>query len=205
MGGEVEGLVPSVQVELDGGFVAFVGDGEQGLVRGVGFGAGEIVQMGLFFELGGDRVAFDVEESFAILGLGFDEFGVEMVVPEVALGVLVEGVHVAGVLGLEALHESRNGAFAQGFEQEMDVVGHEAEGVDADAVAAGEAIEAVEVADELGTRLEDSLAAAAALVDVIELPDGPVALLGRGGDESGFGLHGATDKWVSDAKILTYF
>ena len=43
VGGEVEGLVPAVQVELDGSFVAFVGDSEQGLVGGVSFGAGEIV------------------------------------------------------------------------------------------------------------------------------------------------------------------
>ena len=178
VGGEVEGLAPAVQVELDGGFVAFVGDGEQGLVGGVGFGAGEIVQMGLFFELGGNGVAFDVEESFAVLGLRFDEFGVEMVVPEVALGVLVEGVHVAGVLGLEALHEARNGAFSQGFEQEMDVVGHEAKGVDADFVAAGEEVESVEVKDGVGGAEEGFVALGSALVDVIDLAAFPVAEAG---------------------------
>ena len=127
-----------------------------------------------------------------------------MIAPQVA-GDAHGLMNAAGVMRLQMLHQLGDAPFTQRFEDEVDVVGHEAEGMDADAVAAGQAIEAVEVADELGTGLEDSLAAAAALVDVIDLPDGPVALLRRGGEESGFGLHAATDKWVSDAKILTYF
>ena len=73
--------------------------------------------------------------------------------------------------------------FDEGFEDEVDVIGHEAEGVDADAVAAGEAIEMVEVGDELGAGAEDGLLAAAALVDVVDLAHLPVALARRGGGE----------------------
>ena len=50
-------------------------------------------------------------------------------------------VDLPGVVGLQLLHYLRYAPFGEGFEQEMDVVGHEAEGVDADAVAASEAIE----------------------------------------------------------------
>ena len=76
----------------------------------------------------------------------------------------------------------------EGFEEEVDVVGHEAEGVDADTVAAGEAIEMVEVGDELGAGAEDGLLAAAALVDVVDLAHMEVALAGRGGGVFGFFL-----------------
>ena len=135
---------------------------------------------------------------------GWDGSAREVVAPQVA-GDAHGLMNAAGVMRLQMLHQLRDAPFAKRFEDEVDVVGQQAEGMHADAVAAGEAIEAVEVGDELGAGLEDSLPAAAALVDVIDLPDGPVALLRRGWEESGFGLHGSTDKWVSDAKILTYF
>jgi len=94
-----EGLLPAVEVKLDGGLVFLVSDGEQRLVGGVGFGAGEVVEMGLFLEFGRGGVALDVEKGLAVLGFGSDQLGVEVVVPEVALGV-EPVVDVAGVLAL---------------------------------------------------------------------------------------------------------
>ena len=71
------------------------------------------------------------------------------------------------------------------------MVGHQAEGMDANLVAPGETIEEIEVVEELGAGLEDALFTAAALVDVIDLPNVPVALAGwSGGELFGFGLHG---------------
>ena len=153
----------------------------------------------MFFELGGGGVAFDVKQGFAVLGLIFDEFGVKVVVPEVALGAMVEGIHVAGVLALEVLHESGDGASAEGLEHEVDVVGHEAEGVDADLVAAGEEVETIEVKDGVGGAEKGPVALGAALVDVVDLAALPVAEAGR----IGLGLH--VYKSISRGKILTYF
>lgn len=76
-----------------------------------------------------------------------------------------------------------------GSRTKVYVVGHQAEGMHADAVTAGKAIEAVQVGDELGAGLEDFLPAATALVDVVDLPDGPVAFLRRGREKFSFGRH----------------
>ena len=84
------------------------------------------------------------------------------------------------------LHHLRDPPFPQRFKDEMDVVGHEAEGVDADAIAAGEAIKPVEVRDELSAGREDSLPAAASLVDMINFAHFPVALARRGTGQTGF-------------------
>jgi len=92
---------------------------------------------------------------------------------------VLEAVHVAGVLTLEELHEPGDRTAAEGFEEQVDVIGHQAEGVDADFVATGEVIEAVEVEDEVSGADERGLALRAALVDVVDLPAFPVAKAGR--------------------------
>lgn len=121
--------------------------------------------------------------------MGFigDGDGVEVVAPEVAFGV-VESIDVAGVEALEVLHEAGDGPAAEGFEHEMDVVGHEAKGVDADFVAAGEEVEALEVEEEVGGGVEGALALGAALVDVEGLAAFPAAEAGRVGLGSAHGL-----------------
>ena len=114
--------------------------------------------------------------------MGFigDGDGVEVVAPEVALGV-AESIDVAGVEALEVLHEAGDGAAPEGFEHEMDVVGHEAKGVNADFVAAGEEVEPLEVEEEVGGGVEGVLALGAALVDVEGLAAFPAAEAGRVG------------------------
>jgi len=136
------------------------------------------IEMGLPGEVDGTGVALDVEQRFAILGAVGDVFSVEVMVPEVAGGVL-EAVHVARVLTLEELHEPGDRAAAKGLEEQVDVIGHQAEGVDADLVAAGEVVEAVEVEDEVSGADEGGLSLRAALVDVVDLPAFPVAKAGR--------------------------
>lgn len=76
------------------------------------------------------------------------------------------------------LHELRNTAFSLGFEEEMDVVGHEAKGVNADFAAAGDAVELEEVEEEVGGLEEDVLALGAALVDVVDVAAFEVAEAG---------------------------
>ena len=176
-GGEF--FAPAGEVELDLGLMVMVPQGVDGLVGAVGGGAGILVKMGFFGDTGDGGVLFDVENGVAILAGGLDVFAVEMVAPHVAVDA--HGlVDAAGELRLQVLHQLRDAPFSQRFEDEVDVVGHEAEGVDPDPVAAGQPVEAAEVGDELGAGLEDFLLAAAALVDVIDLADDPVALAGRG-------------------------
>jgi len=177
-----EFFTPSGEVEADFAPVVVVFEAVVGLLGGVGGGAGIVVAVGLFDQVGGGGVLFDVEERGAVLGGGLDGLGVEMVAPEVA-GESFGLMDFAGVVGLEVLHEAGDAPFGEGFEQEVDVIGHQAEGMDPDAEAAGEAVELVEVADELGAGVEDALAPAAALVDVVDLADVPVAQAGRGGVE----------------------
>lgn len=95
-GGDFEFFAPAVEVEGDFGFEVLVFYGENGVVGEVGGGAGVGVEVGLLGHAGGGGVLFDVEEGGAVLGGIGDGFGVEMVAPEVALGVF-ESIHVAGV------------------------------------------------------------------------------------------------------------
>ena len=127
--------------------------------------------------------------------------GPEVVFPEVAVGLLAEE-NFAGVLRLQVAHEVRDGAFAQGFEDEVDVIGHQTEGMDADFVTAGEAIETVEVGEQLGLGVEDALAAVAALVDVIALAAFERAQRARGWLGAG---SSHIDKSFERGIILTYF
>ena len=62
-----------------------------------------------------------------------------------------------------------------GSKHEVDVVRHQAEGMDANAVATGEDVEAVEVAEEVFRAVEGVLALRASLVDVIDLSAFPIA------------------------------
>ena len=87
----------------------------------------------------------------------------------------------ARVVGLQVLHELGNPPFLQRFEDKVYMVGHEAKGMHADAVAASEAIEMVEVVDELGARPEDGLLAATTLIDVVDLAHVEITLAGWGG------------------------
>ena len=112
------------------------------------------------------------------------------------------GVDPAGMVGLQLLHKAGNAVFAGGFDQEVDVVRHQAKGMEADMVTPGEDVNAIEVGDELVVGVEHVLLVVAALVDVVDLAALPIA-------ESGvrilsfFGLH--ANKWVSRGKILIYF
>jgi len=100
------------------------------------------------------------------------------------------------------LHEPGDGAFAKRFEEEMNMIGHEAEGVDTNLVAPGEGIEAIEIEDEVGGVTEDVLALGAALVDMVDLTALEVAKAGR--VRLGVTRH-STDKWVEGPRVLTYF
>ena len=94
--------------------------------------------------------------------------GLEVMTPKVAIGA-PKSVHETGMVALEMLHESRNGALSQLFKHEVDVVGHEAKGMDADLATSGEGIETVQVVDQLGFAVEDALTLGAALIDVVDL------------------------------------
>jgi len=177
-----EFLAPASEVEADFALVGTVLEAMVFVVGGVGRGARIVVKMGLLGHSGGGRILFDVEDGGAILAGGPDGLAMEMIQPHMAVDAHFP-MHAPGVLRLQVLHHLGDAPFGERFEHEVYVIRHEAEGVDTNAVAAGESIEAVKVADELGAGLEDSLAAAATLVDVIDLAYLPIALSRRGSGE----------------------
>ena len=178
VGGEF--LPPARQVQADFALEMSLFEAVVWGVGGMGGGARIVVKMGFFAHSGGGRVLLDVEDRGAIVTGGGDMFAVKMIAPQVAGGA--HGlVDFAGVVRLQVLHDLRNSPFLQGFEDKVHMIGHEAEGMHADTVAAGEAIEMVEVADELGAGPEHGLLAATSLIDVVDLANVEVALAGWGG------------------------
>ena len=173
-----EFFTPTVEVEFDAHLAAFVGEGVERIVGDVRGGARVGIKVGLFGEIRGGGILFDVEQGLGILrGVG-DVFGVEVIAPEVSFGAL-EAVHEAGMVALQVLHEAGDGAAAEGFEHEVDMVGHEAEGVDADVVTASEQVKAIEVEEEVFGFVERVLALGTSLVDVVGLAAFPFAKAGR--------------------------
>ena len=199
LAGRGELLLPAFEVEADVGETFAVFDFEVWGVAEVGGGAGVGIVAGMFGEAGADGVLFDVKHGGAVVG-GAQGQGTEVVFPQVAVGTLGEQ-NFAGMLRLEVAHEVGDAAFAEGFEDEVDVVGHQAEGVNTDFVAARETVEPVEIGEELGLGMEDALAAVAALVDVIDA----AAFEGAMGAGGNFDGSAHIDKCVERGKILIYF
>jgi len=173
--------------------------GEWGMCE-MGGGGGIGIVLRAAAHAGADRVLFNIEQGGAVVG-GAEGDGAEVVFPEVAVGPLALE-NFAGVLRLEVAHEVGDGAFAEGFENEVDVIGHQAEAVDTDFVAAGEPVEAVGVGEKLGLVVEHCLAAVTALIDVVALAALKVALGAR------WRLRAASahvNKWDERGKILIYF
>ena len=179
---------PAVEVEVDGGLVGSVADGDGGGVGGVSGGAGIGVLGGGSDESGGQGIAFGVNQGVAIVTGGLDAVDAEAVFPEVAIALL-GAVDPAGMVGLELLHEAGNAIPTSRFEDEVDVVGHEAEGVDADGVAPGKHVKALKVDEELDFGVEDRLTVVAALVDMVDLATLPIAQSGGGFQLFIFSLH----------------
>lgn len=192
--------VPAGEVKVDGGLEVAGADGGGGGVGDVGGGAGVGILVGGADESGGEGIAFDVEQGGAVMAGRLDALDAEAILPEVAVALL-GAVDPAGVVGLELLHEAGDAVGPGGFEEEVHVIGHEAEGVDADGVAFGEQAESLKVDEELDVGEEDRLTVIAALVDVIDLATLPVAE--AGGGFQFFLAH--TLKCVLAGKILTYF
>lgn len=196
-GGEL--FLPAFQVEAYMSEALTVMDFGVCGVAEMGGGAGVGVVASALGKAGANGILFDIEHGGAVVG-GAERQGPEVVLPEVAVGLMLEE-YLAGMLRLEVAHEVRDASFAERFEDEMDVVGHQAEGVNSDFVAASEAIEPVQIGEELGLGMEDALAAIAALVDVVDAAAFECAM------GAGWNLDspGHTDKWVERGKVLTYF
>ena len=95
--------------------------------------------------------------------------GLEVVAPKVPIGVS-QPVHIAGMIALQVLHQARDAAFPFGLKHEVDVVVHEAKGMDPDFVTAGESIKPVQVKNDVGFAIEDPLALRSTLIDMVDLP-----------------------------------
>ena len=182
-----EFFAPAGEVEANFARAVVVLEPMMGEVSAVGWGARIVVKMGLFGNARGRRILFDVKDGRPVLARRTDGFAVKMIAPQVAGDAHIL-MHATGVVRLQVLHHLRDTPFGPRLEDEMNVVGHEAEGVDADAVPAGQAIELVEERDKLGPSLKDALLAASPLVDVINLAHFPIALTRRGAGQSGFFL-----------------
>ena len=104
--------------------------------------------------------------------------GLEVIAPKVPIGV-AQPVHIAGMVALQVLHQAGDAAFSLGLKHEMHVVVHEAKGMDPHFVTAGESIEPVEVKDDVGFAVKDSLALRSSLIDMVDLPALKVTNAGR--------------------------
>jgi len=171
---EFELFAPTIEMEFHLRSMTFVGDGEKRLVGNVSRSAGVCVEVGLLVRIARHGIALNVKQGLAVLRAALDEFRVEMVMPEVA-GGMVEAVDVSRMLALEKLHEARNGTAAEWFEHEVDMVRHEAECVNSYFVATGQDVETIEIEDGVGGADEGRLALGAALVDVVNLSAFPFA------------------------------
>ena len=147
-----------VEVEVEEGF------GEGGEPE-VGCGARPLVLFGLLGHAGADGVEFDVGEGADEVGFG-EGARVEAVLPEVS-GAAAAGIDHLGVAAVGAAEEDGEGVFAVGDGDEVDVVGHEAVGEEADAGVGEVGGEEVEVDTAVGLGEEDVLVVGAALGDVV--------------------------------------
>ncbi len=179
---------PAVEVEVDGGLVGSVTDDGGGGVGGVSGGAGIGVLSGGSDESGGQGIAFGVDQGVAIVAGGLDPVDTEAVFPKVAVALL-RAVDPAGMVGLELLHEAGDAIATGRFKDEVDVVGHEAEGMDADGVASSQHVKALEVDEELDFGVENRLLVIAALVDMVDLATLPISQAGGGFKLFLFSLH----------------
>ena len=104
--------------------------------------------------------------------------GLEVVTPKVPIG-MSQAIHIAGMIALQVLHQAGDGTLPLRLEHEVDVVVHEAKGMDPDFVAAGESIEPVQIENDVGFAIEDPLALRSALIDMVDLPALKVTNAGR--------------------------
>lgn len=134
--------------------------------------------MGLFANAGHDGVLFDIEQGRLVLGRGGNVLGLEVIPPKVPIGAS-QAIHIAGMIALQVLHQARDAAFPFGLKHEVDVIVHEAKGMDPDFVTASESIEPVQVEDHMGFAIKDPLALRSTLIDMVDLSALKVTKAGR--------------------------
>lgn len=162
-----ERLPPGLQVELDAGEASAVVHFNE-VVSGEMGGRGRVrIVLSAFDEAGLHGILLHIEERRAVVR-GTERKREIVVLPKMAIG-LAEVKNLAGVLRLQVAHEMRNAVTPGLVQDEVHVIGHEAEGMEADVMPAGEAVETVEVGEKLGGVLEDTLAFVTTLVHVIGL------------------------------------
>jgi hypothetical protein len=83
-------------------------------------------------------------------------------------GAVRGAVEILGVFGVCATEEDGKRSFCVRAEDEMDVVGHEAEAEDLDIEVGGIALEKFQVAEAVGVGEEGSFAVVAAVGDVVK-------------------------------------
>lgn len=176
--GDPEFLTPAREIELHLSFPLMASERVNRLIFGVRDGARECVAMGCFADTGHDGVLLDVEQGCLVLGRGGNVLGLEVVAPKVPIG-MSQAIHVSGMIALQMLHQARDGTLPLRLEHEVDVVVHEAKGMDPDFVTAGELIEPVQVKNDVGFAIEDPLALRSALIDMVDLTALKLAKTGR--------------------------
>jgi len=117
-------------------------------------------------ELGAERVALDVGQDAEQVRVLLNREGAEAALPDVAATAMA-AVVAADVAGEQPLHESAEVAIAAGPEDEVEVIGHQAEGGHAHGQALAAGGEQVEKGAVVGLVVEDAGAAVAAIDDVI--------------------------------------
>jgi hypothetical protein len=128
-------------------------------------GTGPVEVLGLLNDAGANGIAFDVAEGGVEVGSA-EGAGEEAVLPEVACAESA-GIKVLSVAAVGATESGGQGVGSVGDDDEVDVVGHEAVGEDAEARMGRVQAEEFEVDLAVGVVEEDKLAIGAALSDVM--------------------------------------
>ena len=116
---------------------------------------------------GPDRIELDVFDTFQKIGVGLDEQAFKPSLPEMAAG-FVFGMVKADIAEGDGLEDFGEGFILGGFHDQMDVVVHEAIGVEFEAVFLFKNFQAVKVDFEIVGMLKDGLSIISAVDDVID-------------------------------------
>ncbi len=147
----------------------FRGRGQQGV--GEPLAVGRVARPAMVGRVGdhpgAEGIGLDVAEDGPEMGIVLDDGALEPPLPDVAGGAMA-AVEVPGVGDGERLEDAADGDAGLGSEEEVEVVGHEAVGVEAERIAELGACEAVKEGVVVLVVGEDDLAVVAAIDGMVE-------------------------------------
>ena len=164
-------LLPALRIEFQDGLALASAFQNHGLAGDMSFGAGVGPVLGSLHQASLDGVVLHIPHRCSIV-LRAQALAAVVVLPGVSVSSSGQ-VQQAGVAGLEVSHEVGESALPRWFQDQVDVIGHAAEGMDAKGVAPGHEKQAVDVEQVESVVEKHPSAVIASLVDVIDLATAP--------------------------------